>query len=271
MQFFNDSVSLNESWSLFLWGPNVTTGLVCFNEPGSRGKTKFAPLGSQHEKAWEPSTKPSESSCSAPVRIPSHSFALNNEWYTSIIGMLTTCCFNNKILQISRKNHGGIIHCPLTSRKFSFTASMCSRPVFQFVHRCEWMHWLNDATQLWLAWGEHALLFMDEVLGMKTKSWMVGGLVKERWRGGRMNSILLLSTKHEIHLYPFNIIIARSLWEIRGLLHYPSSRTSFISTPLALDFIQTFEMSRRLKCIKASRKYVLLILIEMYRTGVMWH
>ncbi len=125
--------------------------------------------------------------------------------------MFRACCSNNKILQTSRKSHGGNILCPVTSRMFPFTAAhiLYQRLTLNIdVNECIDV---TDATELWAACREHALMFMDEVLGTnKEPNGWCGERATERWK----DSFILISTNHKMSLSSCDCLMKRSLWEI---------------------------------------------------------
>lgn len=66
-------------------------------------------------------------------------------------------------------------------------------------------------TQLRAACRQHAQMFMDEVVGMNTKS-QVCGVVKGQWSVERMDSIFLFSTNHKISFCSFGCLIKQIVW-----------------------------------------------------------
>ena len=50
----------------------------------------------------------------------------------------------------------------------------------------------------------HNLTFMDEIVGMNTKSSM-GGVVEGQWSGGRLDSFILIRANHEMSCLPLTV------------------------------------------------------------------
>ena len=95
------------------------------------------------------------------------------QWW--VMHLCRACCFNNKTTNTQRATGGPSV---------VLEQAECSHLLLRTLSIALWTLMLNecidvnDATELWAARWEHALMFMDEVLGTNTKS-RTGGAVKE--------------------------------------------------------------------------------------------
>lgn len=129
--------------------------------------------------------------------------------------MFSACRSNNKVLQTSRKNHGGTILCPVTSRMFPFTAARVLYSTNVSLWTLMWMNALMLLTQqsyephvenmLWCLW----MRFWERKTKNEWVVWWKGtGVVKER------TALFLLAPIIKTSLCSIDSLIDRGLWEI---------------------------------------------------------